>query len=155
MDGRRVERSVEFDRDVAHGEAKLCKTLVLATILNFCPFIPHRRSPLPSPVFPRQDLPLNQTPSHLSLYRDETKNWPTRSILLGHPNPLFFSTNRKAFSLFTFFRFPRKLIKTATGDETGKDWNIGIGEWNLGIPTNRAEQPTYVSRIIFPTNSME
>lgn len=121
MDGRRVERSVEFDRDVAHGElnfAKLCPR----DHPQLLPISPIAAVPLPFLVFPRQDLPLNRTPSHLSLYRDETKNWPTRSILLSHPYPLFFPAFFPFHFLLVFLQssFPRKLIKTATGDETAK-----------------------------------
>lgn len=46
--GRKKERSVEFDRDVAHGEAKLCKTLSSRPSSTFAHFS-HRRSPSPLP----------------------------------------------------------------------------------------------------------
>lgn len=94
---RRVERSVEFDRDVTHGEPKLWKTLSSRPSSTFARF----SHPPPSPAFPRQDLPLNQAPfpfPFISLRNKELR--PTRSILLSHP--LFFPPIQ-AFSLLTFF----------------------------------------------------
>lgn len=89
------KRSVEFDRDVAHGRAKLCKTSrPSSTFARFS----YRRSP------PRQDLPLNQTPSHPSLlHRDETKNCCPPRVSPSIPRyPTFSSFPRT--SLFAFFQ---------------------------------------------------
>lgn len=98
------------------------QNFVLATILNFCPFLPSPQSLSPSWSSLDKIYHLTEPlPTCLST-RDETKNWPTRSILLSHPYPLFFPAFFPFHFLLAFLQssFPRKLIKTASGDETAK-----------------------------------
>lgn len=145
MDGRRVERSVEFDRDVAHGGAKLCKTLVLATILNFCPFLPSPQSLSPSWSSLDKIYHLTEPlPTCLSTGTKQRIGQHDRSCLVIRIRYFF-----QPFSLFTFFQlssrvpFPENWLKRRRGTRL-QSWNIGIGEWNLAIPSNPTEQPTYV-----------